>query len=196
MNSELETEQHPFGGCNKLMSQYNCIGTELLKYETSVRRYGYGSFSSFTHFREGVSFVPVEVLESYLEDLLDLDVGEDKLFIARRTQGIRWMLISALGLCAAIGVGLASASKGASLVSSFGLTICLALPFGILWQLAPRDGVARRMGFAQVVSHEVARRRGTDKGPREHISSTLLLGELLAHKSPGSARAATLRIIH
>lgn len=190
------SENHPFGGCNRLLSQYACVGGELLKYEASTRRYGYGSFSAFSHFREGVSFVPLEVLESYLEDLLDLDVPEDRLCINREGPTLKWTLLALFGLCGSLSLGLYAASTGASLMSSFTLTIALAAPFAVLWHYAPRGGVTRRMGFAQVVSHEVSRRRGSDKGPREPATPQFAFGELLAQKNPGSARSAALVIFH
>jgi hypothetical protein len=192
--SASAAEKHPFGGCNRLLSQYSCIGAELLKYESSARRYGYGSFSAFSHFREGVSFVPLEVLESYLEDLLDIDVSEDRLFIKRESPNLRWIVVSLLGLSGASSLGLYAASTGASLFSSFALTAALAAPFGVLWHFAPRGGLSRRMGFAQIVSHEVARRRGSDKGPRETANPQFAFSELLAQKTPGSARSAAFTL--
>lgn len=195
-DNQTPLEPHPFGGCNRLLSQYTCIGAELLKYEASTRRYGYGSFSAFSHFRQGVSFVPVEVLESYLEDLLDLDVPEDRLFISRESPNLKWIFVSLLGLSGATSLGLYAASTGASLFASFALTAALALPFAVLWNYAPRGGVTRRMGFAQIVSHEVARRRGSDKGPRELSETPFALGDLIAHKTPGSARSAAFVVYH
>jgi len=196
INNHTEVEPHPFGGCNRLLSQYSCIGAELLKYEASTRRYGYGSFSAFSHFRQGVSFVSLEVLESYLEDLLDLDVSEERLFINRESPNLKWIFVSLLGLSGATSLGLYAASTGASLYASFALTAALALPFAVLWNYAPRGGVTRRMGFAQIVSHEVSRRRGSDKGPRESIEPQFAFSDLIAQKTPGSARSAAFTIYH
>ena len=72
-SSVLNGSNHPYSRSVKLVSDYRTIGTELLRYESGTRSYGYQSFSAFTGFREGVAFVSVEVLESYLEDLLDID---------------------------------------------------------------------------------------------------------------------------
>lgn len=196
-HTDERRELHPFGGCNRLLGQYACIGQELLKYEASARRYGYGSFSAFSHFREGVAFVTLEVLESYLEDLLDLEVDEDRLFITRETPAFQWIAVSLVGLCGSMALGLYAASTGASLFASFTLTVALAFPFAVLWHFAPRGGVTRRMAFAQIVSHEVARRRGSDKGPRESATeSRFMFSELIAQKSPGSARSAAMVIYH
>lgn len=183
-------EAHPFGGCNKLLNHYACIGSELIKYEVTAGRYGYGTLSALKHFREGVVFVPLEVLESYLEDLLDIEVSETRLFITSNGSSRSWLFLCILGLMTAIAVGLYAASSGASIWRSFGLTLLIALPFWVVWHLAPKDGVARRLGFAQVVSHEVARRRGLDKGPRESIRDKFIFPEFLAQKTPGSARAS------
>jgi hypothetical protein len=65
-------------GVNKLLSQYQIIGQELLGVEDT------GLVSGF---REGVSMIAVEVLESYLEDLLDLGISEEVLYLRRATKG-------------------------------------------------------------------------------------------------------------
>ena len=183
-------ESHPFGGCNKLLNHYACIGSELIKYELTAGRYGYGTLSALKHFREGVVFVPLEVLESYLEDLLDIDVTESRLFITSNGSSRSWLVLCILGLMVAIALGLYAASSGASIWRSFGLTLITALPFWVVWHLAPKDGVARRLGFAQVVSYEVGRRRGVDKGPGESIRERFLFPEFLAQKTTGSAKSA------
>lgn len=186
---------HPFGGCNKILGQYAIIGHELLRYDRSIYQYGYGTSYEFTDFREGVASVPVEVLESYLEDLLDLEVSEEKLFIDRNRFGFLSHYIALGGLLCAMGVGLYAASNGASLLLSFALTVSLSLPFGVLWHFSPRDGLIRRVSFAQIVSHEVSRRRGGDKDfDRRSTSATVL--ELLGRKTTGSAQGAARMIFH
>ena len=170
------------------MGDYRTIGLELMRYESGTSAYGYQSFSAFTHFREGVSFIQVEVLESYLEDLLDLEITEDTLFIRLagfRVRSIHWSLAGLLG---ALTIGLYAASRGASLPLSFGLTVALALPFAAMWHFAPRDGLARRLGFAQLLSHEIARRRGGDSERPTTLSPVALLEKLVAHRNPSAAR--------
>jgi len=193
-----EQENPHVWGSSRLTAQYRSIGTELLSYEHATsRRYGFRSFSAFTSFREGVSFVPLAVLESYLEDLLDLDITESTLFIERTGHSLRAAHLSLVGLLGAVVTGLYGASSGASLVLSLGITIALALPFAVMWHFAPREGLARRVGFAQILSHEIARRRGhEDQGGRgPGIGASLVLRELLPGRSTGSARTA-FRMMH
>jgi hypothetical protein len=179
---------HPYARSLRLMNDYRTIGGELLRYESSTRGYGHQAFAAFTRFREGVAFVAVEVLESYLEDLLDIDVSDDALFIKLqgfRVRSIHWALVGLLG---AVTVGLYAASTGASLPLSLGVTVALAFPFAIVWHFAPRDGLTRRVGFAQILSHEIARRRGGDDGRPKTLSPAALLEKLVAHRNPSSAR--------
>lgn len=179
---------HPYARSARLVADYRAIGTELLSYESGTRSYGYQSFSAFTGFREGLAFIQVEVLESYLEDLLDLEISEDALFIrisGFRVRSAHWALVGLLG---ALTIGLYAASRGASLPLSFGLTVALALPFAVLWHFAPRDGLARRVGFAQLLSHEISRRRGGDGDQPRSLSPSALLEKLVAHRNPSSAR--------
>jgi len=186
--SGLNGGVHPYGRSAKLVGDYRTIGTELLRYEAGTRSYGYQSFSAFTGFREGVSFIGVEVLESYLEDLLDLDISDDALFIRLkgfRVRSTHWALV---GLIGAVTVGLYAASSGASLPLSLGLTVALAFPFAIVWHFAPRDGLTRRVGFAQILSHEIARRRGGEDGRPKTLTPAALLEKLVAHRNPSSAR--------
>lgn len=183
---------HPYARSPRLLGDYRTIGAELLCYEGGTRGYGGRSFTAFTAFREGVAFVHVSVLESYLEDLLDLDITEETLFIRRTGFRPRSTHGAFIGLLGALALGLYAASGGASLPLSFGLTVALALPFAVMWHFAPRDGLARRVGFAQIISHEIARRRGG--GDTRTTSPVALLETLVAHRNPSSARTISARV--
>lgn len=179
---------HPFGGCNRLLSQYHTIGHELLL--TEGRR-------GDSEFREGVSFVSVEVLDSYLEDLLNPEVRDDMLFIVREKTWTGSILIPLLGLLFALGGGLYAASIGKSLPFSFALTLGVAFPFALVLQLFPRQGLMRRMRFAQILSSEISRRRGGDKNIERWPSTTrLLFGDVLRSTKPGSAQGAARQTVH
>ena len=195
-NKDSSRDLHPFGGCNRLLGHYQTIGAALLDLEDSQRRYG-GGAAALTAFREGVSFVPVEVLESYLDDLLTLAVREETLFIQREFDSAQ--LLSAglpiAGLLVAIAGGLYASSQGASAMLSFALTVSLALPFAVLWHYVPR-GATRRVRFAQVLSQEIARRRGHD-GPRDQLRThSFGLSELFGAKASPSAPNASFDIYH
>ena len=178
---------YPFGGCSRLLTDYRTIGRELLAFEQANRLYGYRSFRAFTAFREGVVFVSVEVLESYLEDLLDLEVPEEKLCIQReaaRFRGLPALCFS--GMVTGLGIGLFAARTGASLLLSSALAVAIAAPFAILWHFSPRSRVTRRMLFARVLSQEISRRRGRDKDE----GAGIMFERFMAKKGAGSMQGA------
>jgi hypothetical protein len=151
--------QH-FTGGSQLLSQYRVVGSALLQLEESQRSLGHISPTNYRCFREAVSPIRVEILESYLDDLLDPRVHDLQLFIERPGLNVVRASCSLLGLIVAVAMGLHAAVTGASLYVSLGITVLLAVPFGVLWHFAPRAGNARRLMLAQVVSHEARRRRG------------------------------------
>jgi len=191
--THIHSVPHPYARSPRLLADYRTIGAELIRYESGTRAYGGRSFTAFTAFREGVAFVHLSILESYLEDLLDLDISEDTLFIKRTGFRLRSTHGAFVGLLGALALGLYAASGGASLILSFGLTVAIACPFAVMWHFAPRDGLARRVGFAQIVSHEIARRRGG--GDTRTLSPVALLETLVAHRNPSSARTMVARAI-
>jgi hypothetical protein len=187
-----QSDPHPFGGCNTLLGQYKTIGTALVAYEDASGR------EATETLRTSLAFVPLEVLESYLEDLLNLEISLDKLFIRSGNGGRRSICIALLGMVVATGFGLFAASSGASLFLSFTLTVCLAFPFAVLWHFAPREGVTRRVRLAQLLSRIVSGRRGGDDD-EEGTTTRLLLSDLLARKTSGTqgaAREMAKRIYH
>lgn len=188
LDSSESAQVHPFGGCNRLLGQYQAIGTELLKLEQNRANIDQLRQS----FREAVSFIAIEVLESYLEDLLDPDCAEDKLFIQHDNIKISSMFgyLAILGLVMSVCVGAYASTTGASILVSSGLTACLALPFILLWLMAPSAGLARRMGFAQVLSHEISRRRGSGKDSDSTSESRFSLGDFLGAGSSRSFQGA------
>lgn len=190
--------RHPFGGCNRLLEQYRVIGAELLKYEDSRRLQDYGApDQAFYALRVAVSFVPVEVLESFLEDLLDLDISDDVLFIRRKAFSLAafFSYVPLVGLLLSVGAGLYAAYLGGSMLLSFALTILLALPFAAMWYLSP-SGMARRMLFAQVISREIGRRRGNDKDLTPIGRRSFDLRSIFGARSPQSAPGASMQLFH
>jgi len=185
------------------------IGIALLEYERSQA--GFGSVLSLSHkstpfpipvdiglffkkartsFEQGVSFVAVEFLEAYLEDILDLQVDEEDLYIAAPRRFSWPLLVSVLGLCFSLAAGLYAVSFGVSLAVSFAFTVVLAFPFGILWHFSPRDGLSRRLLFAKLLQNEISRRRG-DTGP--YAATPLraaVSGRLFGRATISSARSS------
>jgi len=175
-NTALDSEINPCAPAPKrrisLSAHYEMIGRALVNWEKSRASHGQSEAVLCETFREEVVFVPVEVLESYLEDLLATEVSESSLYIKRSQLGFGpkkfcsnrlWPKVCAgLGVLVAMTIGLFAASIGASLVYSMAVTLICSLPFVSLWYFAPQATLTRRMTFAQVVSHEIARRRGVD----------------------------------
>lgn len=179
-------DEHPFGGCNRLLGHYKTIGDELLQIEVD------GSIGSL---REGVAFIPVEVLESYLEDLLDLGVKEETLYIKRDQYWLRSWQVLASGVGLALCSGLYAASAGSSIPTSFGVILMLGLPFGLIFYFSPKAGLMRRMYFAQVLSAEISRRRGRDKDGNLP-TSRLIFKEVLAPSKPTPLQGAAKTLFH
>jgi hypothetical protein len=146
-----------FGGCQNLEAQYRTIGYALVHIERQVF-----SRKNQLLFREQVSFVPLEVLESYLEDLLDAQVLEDKLFIDSRRAWVNSSFVLLLGLLVSATIGYFAFRQGASQEIASTLSVLLFLPLLCSWYLSPRAGLLRRMAFARIVSREIAYRRGQD----------------------------------
>jgi hypothetical protein len=167
---------------NQLIENYTIIGKELVFAES------HGTVASF---REGIASVPLEVLESYLEDLLDYSVSEDVLSINRERPWFYSFRVLAFGVLGSVIGGLYSVSVGASVLSSFSLTLILGAPFGAILYLAPRMGLMRRMKFARIVSAEIARRRGKDDQDRGQYPLFVFSDVLKTPKGsvPGAARA-------
>lgn len=155
-----------------LAGQYSIIGSELIRYErfaSSLTSFlSMASESRWTRleeqrqllFQQGVAFIQVEVLERYLEDLVDIDAHEEELFISRGQFFSASFLLASLGGLFALGAGSGAASLGFSFPVSLLVMAFVAVPFALHWHLAPSSGLARRMKFAKVVFKEVARRRG------------------------------------
>jgi len=148
----------------RLSTQYRVIGEALLNYEMSFPlTRGTALSSALLNFRRDVSFLKLEVLESYFEDLLDPDIKDDFLFIKRRSLALRFMFsyLPFLGLMGALGIGLYLTKSGTHAMASVGVMGLLAAPFLALWYILP-GGSLRRMRFARVLTQEISRRRGHD----------------------------------
>lgn len=170
------------------MASYRTVGSELLRLESST--FSPASEDLLKSFGQAVSPVGLEVLESYLEDLLDLSCPDEILFIRRDGLTIRslYSYVAIAGLLFAIGLGIYATSSGAPFWMGFGLSMISAAPFAVLWHIAPRVGLQRRMVFAQILSQEIARRRGADKdGGVTSSSMELIFGGKKIQSMPGAA---------
>ena len=189
---------HPFGGCERLRVHYSTIGASLIRLE---------HFSSFSLvqrgvsgekiFREEVVFTPVEVLESYFDDLLDPEISDERLSIALQSWGQRVAsnLVSILGLFGAVLSGLYAATLGTPLSLSFFIAISLAVPFATMLYLSA-GGATRRLRFAQVLSREISRRRGSPDRLGMFSGATLRLREFLTPQPTQPAARVFSEIMH
>lgn len=163
---------------NRSMSdQYFLIGKALGNFERDVGYFSGFTFSALKSFRRDVAFVQTEILESYLEDLLDIEVSPSKLFLAENSIPRRIAQISFFGMGLSLFVGLYAASAGASLSLSFVLMLCVASPFALLWHLSPSESNARRLRLARVLSYEIQRRRGGERTSRRADNPWLSAGK-------------------
>lgn len=169
---------HPFGGCNKLLEQYRMIGHGLLAYESGACAALIPSARSLRDFSAAVSFVPVEVLETYLDDLLDLGVSDESLFIKKSKacwRGRLFLGVLAVAIAGAVSVwhgDLAAAFMPALLAITFLSGIASTLYF------LPRTKAIRRFSFATVVSREIGQRRGQGKSEVGNFAARFLMGDM------------------
>ena len=168
----------PFGGCNRLLDHYQQIGRALLECERKLSTSLLPGQRHKREFGQSVVFVPVEVLESYLDDLLDVGVCDDSLFIRKPTPAKRALLLSAVG-AAAFGGSVLAVLGGATVASLSALIITTFLAgLGGALYFVPRLKVFRRFSFATILSSEIARRRGHDRTNVGGFATRLLMRDL------------------
>ena len=168
----------PFGGCNRLLEHYQQTGRALLGYERRICGALIPGQRHNREFGQSVAFVPVEVLESYLDDLLDVGVSDESLFIKKLQPAKRALALSAVGL-AAFAVSAVEVMNGATIASLTALILVTFLAgLGAALYFIPRMKVLRRFSFATVVSGEIARRRGQDRTNVGGFATRLLMRDL------------------
>lgn len=180
---------------DRLREQYLAIGDALLQGEPILScLLGLREFnrpedvwikgSRLNRFRVSVSFVETEILQSYLDDLVDLSISDESLNI-RRTGLVRSlpfiMLIASLLVVNSFdtisGPGgfmtgdLVSQAEGriAGLTGSIAVLSGAAFA-GICLILGIRSGYWRRLSFARIVSIEIDRRHGGGRSVGERSS--------------------------
>jgi hypothetical protein len=145
-----------------LQPSYGAIGTALSLYDYNCFVNKWSEETSFAAFREDVVFIRVEVLESYLEDLLNLKMGDEYLHISRDVSRWSARLFEISIIIFAVAMGCVSALFGASQTMAYSLTFLSIIPLMGIYYLSPRS-TRRRMRFARVLSREISRRRGHHK---------------------------------
>ena len=182
---------NPFGGCNRLLEQYRHVGSSLLDYERRICGALIPGQRFSREFGYAVAFVPVEVLESYLDDLLDVGVSDESLFIKKLKPAKRALALIGVGL-AAFGVSAVEVLNGATLASLSALILVTFFSgLGAALYFIPRMKVLRRFSFATLVSGEIARRRGYDRTNVGGFATRLLMRDLW-QKGEGQGSAMPL----
>ena len=117
-------------------------------------------------------------MESYLDDLLDVGVSDESLFIKKLQPAKRALALSAVGL-AAFALSAFEVLSGATVASLTALILVTFLAgLGAALYFIPRMKVLRRFSFATVVSGEIARRRGHDRTNVGGFATRLLMRDL------------------
>jgi len=170
-SAAFDSQKSLFGGCERLLVQYRAIGAALKRYEHSCMLPGFSKVmrSAERELRISLSPIPVEVLESYLEDLLDLELEEGRLFIEQ--PGVPLTSTKMVCILAAFGIlggTLGLVAKTTPITSTL-LGAAIALLF-FLFCLSKHQ-TTRRMRFANLISKEANRRRGNPRDgiPRNHV---------------------------
>jgi hypothetical protein len=177
-----EAPVSPFGGCLRLRDQYRQVGSALLDFEQEIYRGMLSGEVLRRDFAHAVAFVPVEVLESYLDDLLDLRVSDESLFFCRRSASLRLplflMVIGGATFCLT------------QVLESLPLPVVLGVAFlaGVVTTVAllPHTRPVRRFGAAKVVANEISRRRGHSQDDRGALATPNLLRELWQGRGAGA----------
>ena len=145
---------------NNLKSSYQIIGVALLEAEKFAAFNRYFIQESPRSLQIDLALVSNEILESYLEDLLDFEINDARLHIFRKNIDRIYSLSSLLGLLIALAIGLKLAQLGTSLIVALSAVLLIALPCGMVWHLAPKLAPNRRLYFAKLVTLEIERRTG------------------------------------
>lgn len=145
-----------------IREHYKRIGNALLTLEPYEGIYSYLTHKSSESLAARVSFIPDEVLESYLEDLLDFQIDDIRLYIQTKDYTKRYNLIAILGLFLAMAFGLILAYSGNSFLIAMSGMLLIVIPSGCIWHLAPKIAPNRRLFFARLISQELDRRNGKD----------------------------------
>lgn len=146
----------------QLCGHYSSIGRALLSYEReaplllrSVDKLAMGNL------KVALSFTPDCILDSYLEDLLDLGILDRDLFIGIPAFSARKMLVALpfAGLICSVGIGFHLSTLDFAYSYCVATIVVSSIPFALLWEWVPRSS-NRRLFFARLVAAELSSRRG------------------------------------
>jgi uncharacterized membrane protein len=176
-----------------LHPSYSAIGVALTNYDYNCFCEKIDEELAFSAFREDLVFMQVEVLESYLEDLLNLKMSDEYLCISKDYS--RWptrvfeVAIALFAVC----MGAVSALLGATQTMAYALTFISIIPLFFIYYLSPRS-TRRRMRFARLISREISRRRGHDKDGEGR--SGISIGDFFMGASSSGIHGAAKVTVH
>lgn len=176
---------NPFGGCATLLNHYRQVGSALLCYERVVCGSLLPGQRYVRDFGHAVAFVPVEVLESYLDDLLDLGVNDESLFIRKTRPAKRAVFLVVLCIATILYLGYLAFTGDSNAAWPLLTVVAFSAGIGSALYFLPRTKALRRFSFATVMSREIARRRGHDKTSIGDFATRLLQRELWSAKPVG-----------
>ena len=167
---------------------YKLIGKLLLELEPYAGLYGYILKRSPETLQSNLAFVSNEILQSYLEDLIDFTISDESLYIYRRYFLRTYNLVSIFGLIVAIIFGLKLAYSGASFPLAMLTVLSIAIPSGVIWHLAPKMTPNRRLFFAKLLNQELNRRNGNINGGKGLMTKINKLVKPSAQSVPGMTK--------
>lgn len=182
----------PYGGCRRLRNQYSDIGQALLGCEQLPRVKGVARHEDLAKlFQQEVVFIPTEVLEAYLDDLLNLGKTEKELYIIpEKSCMIRRKTCVLLAAITVAAVFLGVWMDG-YFAMAMPVAVALGAIFSLLWIVVPYSSMSRRIKFAQIVSQEVTRRRGDASSSRgRRLSTRQVIEQLLSGAEPEQLQGA------
>ena len=163
MSSERKSEPNRgFVKNEQLCRHYHTIGLALLAYEREAPVLLRSLHErAAANFRVACSFLPDSILDSYLEDLLDLSVTDKDLFIATSGFSPRRLLVAFpfAGLLSAVGLGFYLSTLDLPYSFCVAVILLCSIPFALLWEWVPRS-TNRRLFFARLIAAELSNRRG------------------------------------
>lgn len=201
-------EAHPFGGCSKLLNQYRTVGRMLMRYERSSLPFQGVKQRLPREFSCELANIPVEVLESYLDDLVDIGVTDESLFIKRNIRSAlgAYSVLALVAVCGTFHVWdrLSVVPSMTIPVSFFFVVMFLAGSISGVYLLS-RTKMLRRYTFANLLTHEIEKRRGRGTSDRTRLTPTSLVSDFFVRPyaegqqpplRPHAARATLPRYYH
>lgn len=153
-----------------IRERFKIIGKVLLEIEESNLLYSFLPKQPKKILQENLAFMPTEVLEAYLEDLIDFTISDEELYI-KNAKDSRFELLTLLSV---VGTTMVMSYSGFELLSTsltVGFIIILA---AVIQKLTPSILPNRRLFFARILSAEISRRNGDQNKDKSSIFKEII----------------------